>query len=251
MNRTDLVAYLDDYLHIDDIADYGPQGIQVETANTDINRIALAVDVSPAVIETAVSWQADMLLVHHGILWRQVERIAGPLGMRVQQLMAHGLNLYAAHLPLDAHPEVGNNAVLGKLFGIGESEWWCSPTNVLIGVVGDLSTPLKLDDLVSQVNSQLHTKARLLAHGPDQVKRLAILSGFGADKVAEVKKLGADTYLTGETSHANFWAASDFGINVIFAGHYATETVGVQALGAHLVEKFGVEVRFFDFPTAM
>ena len=91
----------------------------------------------------------------------------------------------------------------------------------------------------------------MLAHGPAQVERLAILSGFGADKVAEVKALGADTFLTGETSHANFWAASDFGINLIFAGHYATETVGVQALGAHLADKFGVEVRFFDFPTAM
>jgi dinuclear metal center YbgI/SA1388 family protein len=251
MNRADLIAYLDSYLNIDDIADYGPQGLQVETNNAEVNRIALAVDVSPTVIETAVSWQADMLLVHHGILWRQVERIAGPLGLRVQQLMAHGLNLYAAHLPLDAHPEVGNNAVLAKRFGITEPEWWCVPTNVPIGVVGDLPTQPSLDNLVSQVNSQLHTKARVLAHGPAQVQRLAILSGFGADKVAEVKKLGADTYLTGETSHANFWAASDFGINVIFAGHYATETVGVQALGAHLVEKFGVETHFFDFPTAM
>ncbi len=251
MDRADLVAYLDDYLHIADIEDYGPQGLQVETTNTSVKRIALAVDVSPAIIETAVSWQADMLLVHHGILWRQVERIAGPLGARVQQLMAHGLNLYAAHLPLDAHPEVGNNAVLAKLFGISEPEWWCSPTNVPIGVVGNLNTPLTLDDLVSQVNSQLQTKARVLAHGSAQVQRLAILSGFGADKVADVKQLGADTYLTGETSHANFWAASDFDINIIFAGHYATETVGVQTLGVHLVEKFGVEIRFFDFPTTM
>jgi dinuclear metal center YbgI/SA1388 family protein len=251
MDRTDLVAYLDNYLHIADISDYGPQGLQVETVNADVKRIALAVDVSPTIIETAVSWQADMLLVHHGILWREVERIAGPLGARVQQFMAHGLNLYAAHLPLDAHPEVGNNAVLGKLFGMTQPEWWCSPTNVPIGIVGDLITPLTLDDLVSQVNSQLQTTARVLAHGPAQVQRLAILSGFGADKVAEVKQLGADTYLTGETSHANFWAASDFGINLIFAGHYATETVGVQALGAHLAEKFGVEVRFFDFPTGM
>ncbi|MCP4417067.1 MAG: Nif3-like dinuclear metal center hexameric protein [Chloroflexi bacterium] len=251
MDRADLVAYLDDYLHIADIVDYGPQGLQVETTNTSVKRIALAVDVSPAIIETAVAWQADMLLVHHGILWRQVERIVGPLGARVQQLMAHGLNLYAAHLPLDAHPEVGNNAVLAKLFGISELEWWCSPTNVPIGVVGNLNTPLTLDGLVSQVNSQLQTKARVLAHGSAQVQRLAILSGFGADKVADVKQLGADTYLTGETSHANFWAASDFDINIIFAGHYATETVGVQALGVHLVEKFGVEIRFFDFPTAM
>jgi putative NIF3 family GTP cyclohydrolase 1 type 2 len=118
MDRAELVNYLDSYLRIGDIADYGPQGLQVETANTSVNRIALAVDVSPTIIETAVSYQADMLLVHHGVLWRQVERIAGPLGERVRQMMAHGLNLYAAHLPLDAHPEVGNNAVLARLCGV-------------------------------------------------------------------------------------------------------------------------------------
>jgi putative NIF3 family GTP cyclohydrolase 1 type 2 len=108
-----------------------------------------------------------------------------------------------------------------------------------------------LDDLVRHINTELNTSATVLAHGPKTVQRLAILSGFGADKVAEAKALGADTFLTGETSHANYWAASDFGLNVIFAGHYATETVGVQALGAHLTEKFGIETRFFDFPTKM
>lgn len=251
MDRTELVTYLDNYLRIAEIADYGPQGLQVETTNTEVKRIALAVDVSPMVIETAVSYQADMLLVHHGVLWRQVERIAGPLGERVRQMMAHGLNLYAAHLPLDAHPEVGNNAVLARMFGVTDVDWWYSPTNVPIAVVGDVPAQPRLDALVHQVNSQLNTTAHVLAYGPAQVQRLAILSGFGADKVAEAKALDADTFLTGETSHANYWAASDYGLNVIFAGHYATETVGVQALGAQLTEKFGVETRFFDFPTKM
>ncbi|WP_420628334.1 Nif3-like dinuclear metal center hexameric protein [Candidatus Leptofilum sp.] len=251
MDRAELVAYLDEYLRISEIVDYGPQGLQVETSNSEVKRIALAVDVSPMIIETAVSTQADMLLVHHGVLWRQVERIAGPLGERVRQMMAHGLNLYAAHLPLDAHPEVGNNAVLAKMFGVTNVEWWCSPTNVPIAVVGSVPTQPSLDELVGQVNSQLNTNAHVLVHGPAKVQRLAVLSGFGADKVAEAKALGADTFLTGETSHANYWAAADFGMNVIFAGHYATETVGVQALGAHLAKKFGVETRFFDFPTAM
>ena len=251
MDRAELVTYLDNYLRIAEIADYGPQGLQVETANTEVERIALAVDVSPMVIETAVSYQADMLLVHHGVLWRQVERIAGPLGERVRQMMANGLNLYAAHLPLDAHPEVGNNAVLARMFGVTDVDWWYSPTNVPIAVVGDVPAQPSRDALVHQINSQLNTEATVLAHGPAQVQRLAILSGFGADKVAEAKALGADTFLTGETSHANYWAASDFGLNVIFAGHYATETMGVQALGAHLTEKFGVETRFFDFPTNM
>lgn len=251
MKCTELTTYLDDYLRIADIVDYGPQGLQVETEQTEIRRIALAVDASPAVIETAVAWNADLLLVHHGILWRNVERIAGPLGKRVRLLMRHGLNLYAAHLPLDAHPEVGNNAVLARMFGVTVEEWWCTPTNVPIGVMGPVAERPSLTHLVQQINDQLHTQCRVLAHGPEQVSRMAIVSGFGADEVAAAKALGADTFLTGETSHANYWAASDYGLNVIFAGHYATETVGVQALGQHLAQKFGLDVKFFDFPTQM
>lgn len=250
MKREELVSYLDDYLHIHEIKDYGPQGLQVETANGEIARVALAVDVSPEILTTAVSWQADLLLVHHGILWRDVERIAGPLGERVRLMMQHGLNLYAAHLPLDAHPEVGNNAVLAKMFGLQHIEWWFDPMGTKLAVRG-LVEPLPLETFTAQVNDLLHTEARVLAHGPSRVHRLAILSGAGAGEVGLAKAWGADTYLTGETSHAHFYAASDYGLNVIFAGHYATETVGVQALGAHLAEKLGVEVQFFDFPTRM
>ncbi len=251
MKRDELVSYLDAYLRINDIADYGPQGLQVETENQEVRRVALAVDVSPHIINTAVAWQADLLLVHHGILWRSVERIAGPLGERVRRLMKHGLNLYAAHLPLDAHPEVGNNAVLAQQLGVDIADWWCAPTGTPIGVIGPVAGAPHLADLVARVEQVLHAKTAVLAHGPQNVQRLAIVSGFGADKVAEAKALGADTFLTGETSHQNYWAAADYGLNVIFAGHYATETGGVKALGQHLAERFDLEVKFFDFPTNM
>lgn len=251
MKRIDLVTYLDNYLQLADIADYGPQGLQVETANEEITRVALAVDVSPPIIDTAVNWGADLLLVHHGILWRSVEPIAGPLGARVRGLMQHGLNLYAAHLALDAHPEVGNNAVLARTFGVEVASWWGAPTGTPIGVLGPIAGQPDIADLAAQVEAKLNTAVTLLAHGPRQVSQMAILSGFGADKVAEAKSLGADTFLTGETSHQNYWAASDHGLNVLFAGHYATETVGVQALGQHLARQFDLEVKFFDFPTHM
>lgn len=250
MKRSDLIAYLDDYLHINAIKDYGPQGLQVETDNEEINRIALSVDVAPVIIETAAEWQADMLLVHHGIFWRNIERIAGPLGVRVRKMMQYGLNLYAAHLPLDAHQVVGNNAVLANLFGLQEIEWWFEPMGTPLGVIGSRE-PILLADLVEQVDDQLDTTSQVLAYGPAKVERIAILSGFGADQVAQAKALGADTYLTGERSHAQYWQAADHNINVIFAGHYATETVGVQALGRHLNNKFGLEIKFFDFPTEM
>ena len=251
MKREKLIAYLDEYLQIDAIKDYGPQGLQVETDNKTIKRIALAVDTAPPVIEAAAAWKADMLLVHHGVLWRTVERIAGPLGERVRALLRHGINLYAAHLPLDAHPQVGNNAVLARMFGVEVEDWWGAPTGVPLGVIGLVAGSPSLTHLTAQIEEQLNCRVRVLAHGPKHVSRMAILSGFGADEVAAAKALGADTYLTGETSHANYWAAADYGLNVIFAGHYATETVGVQALGQHLADQFDLDVKFFDFPTEM
>lgn len=251
MKRADLVEFLDVFLRVGEISDYGPQGLQVETDNETIQRVALAVDVSPTIIETAVAWNADLLLVHHGVLWRSVERVAGPLGERVRLMMRHGLNLYAAHLPLDAHPEVGNNAVLAQLCGLMIVDWWYKPMGTALGVYGALAAPIARTDFVAHIERELHTTARVLAYGPEQVRHLAILSGFGADKVAEAKALGADTYLTGEASHAHYWAAADWGMNVILAGHYATETVGVQALGRLLAQKFDLDVRFFDFPTTM
>jgi len=251
MERRQLVQYLDAYLRIAEISDYGPQGLQVEAENTHIQRVALAVDAALPAIQAAADWGADMLLVHHGILWRSVERIAGPLGERVRGLLAHGINLYAAHLPLDAHPEVGNNAVLAQMFGVSITRWWCEEKGAALAALGQLAAPRPVVELAEEVGRKLNGRIRLLPHGPENAHTIAILSGFGADYIGQAKALGADTFITGETSHANYWAAADYGLNLIYAGHYATETVGVQALGRHLVDKFGLEVKFFDFPTEM
>lgn len=251
MNTTDLITYLDAYLRIAEIDDYGPQGLQVEAANPQIQRIALAVDVAPPIINAAAQWGADMLLVHHGILWRSVERLAGPLGQRVRLLLQNNMHLYAAHLPLDAHPKVGNNAILAATLGVDVQQWWCAPKGTPLAVLGTLAAAMPFSQFVELVESRLSTTATVLPHGPQHVQNVAILSGFGADQVAAVRELGADTFLTGETSHANYWAAADYGLNVIFAGHYATETVGVRALGRHLADQFGVAVKFLDFPTTM
>lgn len=251
MKRRELVTYLDDYLQLNEIEDYGPQGLQVEAANTEIERVALAVDAAPNVIEAAAEWGADMLLVHHGILWRTVERIAGPLGHRVRLLLANQINLYAAHLALDAHPTVGNNAVLAQMLGVDVEDWWCPQGGAMIGVCGPVEPGLTVQALAQRAEDKLATSVRLLAHGPATVGRMAIISGFGADEVGAAKAVGADTFLTGETSHAHYWAAADHELNVLYAGHYATETVGVRALGDHLAQHFGLATRFLDFPTGM
>lgn len=249
MKAKELIAYLDEYLQIKTINDYGPQGLQVEADNPAVQRIALTVDTAPDTILAAAEWKADMLLVHHGILWRNVEPIVGPLGRRIRLLLENHIHLYAAHLALDAHPVVGNNAVLARMIGLENIDWWCDVMGTKIGVIGE--TKKSLTEIQMQLNDALQTKTRVLCYGPDPVQKLAIVSGFGADRVAEAKELGADTLLTGETSHANFYAAADYKMNVIFAGHYATETVGVRTLGDHLVTQFQLETRFFDFPTAM
>jgi dinuclear metal center YbgI/SA1388 family protein len=251
MDRNELVSYLDEYLHLNEIEDHGPQGLQVEAEAGPIRRIALAVDAAPEVIATAADWGADMLLVHHGILWRSVERIAGPLGRRVRLLLDSQINLYAAHLALDAHPAVGNNAVLARMLGVEVGSWWCPQGGVMLAVCGPAEPGLTVQALARRAEEQLATTVRVLAYGPATVGQLAILSGFGADEVGAAKAAGADTFLTGETSHAHYWAAADHGLNVLFAGHYATETVGVRALGDHLAGRFGLETRFLDFPTGM
>jgi putative NIF3 family GTP cyclohydrolase 1 type 2 len=144
---------------------------------------------------------------------------------------------------------VGNNAVLARMIGLEKIDWWCEVMGTKIGVIGEINE--LLSDIQLLLNDSLQTTVRVLNYGSEKVHNLAIVSGFGADRVAEAKEMGADTLITGETSHANYYAAADYGMNVIFAGHYATETVGVRALGEHLVNKFQLETQFFDFPTAM
>lgn len=251
MDRNQLVTYLDTLLDIHAVGDYGPQGLQVEAARDTVTRVALAVDTAPAVIAAAADWGAHMLLVHHGIFWGGPERLVGALGERVRALLHHDIHLYAAHLALDAHPEVGNNAVLAQRLGVPVEAWWYESKGTRLAVVGSLAAPLALEAFIGRITTALAVTPRVLAHGSAAVQRVAVLTGGGAGAVAAARATGADTYVTGETSHAHYWAAADYGMNVIFAGHYATETVGVQALGAHLNRHFGIETRFFDFPTQM
>lgn len=251
MKRDELIKFLDGYLRLQEIEDFGPQGLQVEADKDEIQRIALAVDAPPPVIQAAADWGADMLLVHHGILWKDLQPIAGPLGRRVRLLLGNQINLYSAHLVLDAHPEVGNNAVLARMLGVDVQEWWCPMGGAMLGVCGPVAAGTTLQALVDLVQEQLGIAPKVQAHGPAAINKVAIVSGFAPDQVAAAAALGADTYVTGETYHANYYAASDYGLNVIFAGHYATETVGVQALGRLLVERFGLTTHFLDFPTGL
>lgn len=250
MKRDELVTYLDDYLQIKAIKDYGPQGLQIE-GRQEVQRIIGLVDAHQPCVEAAIEANADLMLVHHGIFWGPPKRLADSYGRLVRTYMEANLNLYAAHLALDAHHEVGNNAELARRLGLTVQDWWGVVNGVPLAALAEAEEPIALDVLVARFHEAVGTIKVLQAHGPSMVKRVGILSGFGANNIEEAASLGCDTYITGETSHAQYYEALNAGINLIYAGHYTSETVGVQALGLHLQEKFGIEFQFIDLPTGM
>lgn len=250
VNRTDLVAYLDDYLRISEIKDYGPQGLQIEGCN-DIRRIVGLVDAHQPCVDAALDRHADLMLVHHGIFWGTPKRLVGSYGKLVRSFMQANLNLYAAHLALDAHPEIGNNAELARRLGLEVIDWWGIINGTNLAALCTTSDTIAIDELVVRFEKMVGLVKVVLAHGPKTVRRVGILSGSGASHIEEAAELGCDTFLTGETSHAQYYDALNAGINVIYGGHYTTEIVGVQALGQHLAERFEIAFEFVDLPTGM
>jgi dinuclear metal center YbgI/SA1388 family protein len=250
MKRTELVEYLDTYLRIADIRDYGPQGLQVE-GREEVEKIVGLVDAQQPCVDAAIGQDADLMLVHHGIFWGTPKPLCDGYGQLVRTMLTANLNLYAAHLALDAHPEVGNNAELARRLGLEVTGWWGNANGVKLAVLAQAAHGVKLDELVGRFEQHVGPVKLVQSYGPRIIHRVGILSGFGARDIDEAARLGCDLYLTGETSHAQYYDALNAGINVIYGGHYTTETVGVQALGQHLQEKFGVEFEFIDLPTGL
>jgi dinuclear metal center YbgI/SA1388 family protein len=248
MKRSELVAYLDEFLRINEIRDYGPQGLQVE-GREEVQRIIGLVDAHQPCVEAALGQSADLMLVHHGIFWGGPKPLRGSYGRLIRSLLEANLNLYAAHLALDAHPEVGNNAELARRLGLEVIDWWGNANGVKLAALATTPHGLKIDYLVDRFEKHVGPIKLAQCFGPRIIHRVGILSGFGAREIEEAAALGCDLYLTGETSHAQYYDAQNAGINVIYGGHYTTETVGVQALGKHLQEKFDIEFEFIDLPT--
>lgn len=250
MQRDELIHYLDDYLKIAEIKDYGPQGLQIE-GRADVQRIVGMVDAHQPCVEAALAQGADLLLVHHGIFWGGPQKLSGSFGKLVRTYIQADLNLYAAHLALDAHQEIGNNAELARRLGLDIEEWWGKVNGVPLASLAQSSKPMTVETLVQRYEKEVGPVKLVLAHGPAQIRRVGILSGFGARQIEEAAALGCDAFITGETSHAQYYDALNAGINVIYGGHYTSETVGVQALGHHLQEKFGLDFEFIDLPTGL
>ena len=241
-----LIESLDDWMQPETFRDYAPNGLQV-CGRTEIRRVALGVTASQAVIDAAVEWNADALLVHHGYFWKNESPcLTGMKGARVRKLMAHDLNLLAYHLPLDCHRSFGNNVTLLNQLG-----WTaCEPIEATGALLwrATLAEPLSPPSVARHVESCLERTPLLIqsAQGRAQVRDVIVCTGGAQDSIHQAATYGADLYLSGEISERTTHEARELGVHYLAAGHHATERYGVQALGGRLEAELNLEVQFFD-----
>jgi len=245
-----IVHFLDEFLRIRDFPDFdGAQnGLQVE-ATPRVRRIGAAVDASIEVIHRAAEGGVDLLLVHHGLYWDGLRPLTGRSFRRVAPLIQRGVALYAAHLPLDAHPEIGNATLLARALGWTPAGPFGAFRGVHLGVRTEVE--LRRDALVRQISGLVGAPVHLIPGGPEGIRRVGVVTGAGAGMIREAASEGLDTLITGEGPHHSHADAMEFGLNVVYAGHYATETWGVQALARLTGERFGLPWEFLDAPSGL
>ena len=243
MQRKELDAYLDQYLEVARFRDYCPNGLQVEGREA-VERIVSGVTASMALLEAAEAENADAILVHHGYFWRGEDpRLTGNRRSRIALLLRAGINLFAFHLPLDAHPEVGNNASLARRLGLVATGRFGEQDIGWHGHADDIAT---LAALAARVEERLQRKPLVIGDPSRPVRRIAWCTGAAQGYLEDAVRLGVDVYVSGEVSEQTVHLARESGVAYVAAGHHATERYGVQALGAHLAGRFGIEHRFVD-----
>ena len=246
---TDILAELDRLLTPTRFEDYCVNGLQVPGPAL-VETVATGVSAQAELFELAADERADLLLVHHGLLWGSgVRMIDAQLKRRLKLLFEAEMALAAYHLPLDAHPELGNNALLAKALDAVGMEPFARHHGQPIGFVASLpGDGLPAQELFDRVHAITSREPLVFEAGPERVRRVAIVSGAGADYLEEALAAGADALLTGEISERSMAQARELGLHLISAGHYATETLGIRRLGEHLAERFGVRHVFIDVP---
>ena len=250
MELESILQYLNAFLQLDSHPDYpnAMNGLQVEGPR-EVRHICAAVDASEAAIEEAARRGADLLLVHHGMFWDGARPLTGRRFRKVSRMISAGMGLYSVHLPLDSHPEVGNCALLAQRLGIELKGRFGAFQGTQIGWWGTVEADREAFRAV--VEKAVAGPVRLLAGGKPSLSRVGVVTGGGGSLLGEALKTGLDGYVTGEASHHTFVDAAEEGINVYLAGHYATETLGVQALAEHLAVSFGLTWDFVDLPSGM
>jgi len=250
MHLNESVQYLDEILRTREVGDY-PQahnGLQVENSGS-ISRIGAAVDASESVIREAVEAQVDFLIVHHGLFWNGVQRITGATYRKTRLLMEADMAVYSSHLPLDIHPEIGNNALLAAAIGLQNGEPFFESAGQTVGLrfEAEISREVLRNQLARAVGSAVH----MAPGGPVLARKIGIVTGGAGGDIAKAAASGIDTFITGEGPHWSYTAAEELGVNLFYAGHYATETFGVKALAELLSQKLALPWQFIDHPTGL
>lgn len=246
----EVTAWIDGYLRIRELPDYDGaiNGLQVQNGGR-VTQVVAAVDASQASIEAAATQPGSLLLVHHGLFWDGNKPVTERRYRRLKAAFDGDVAVYSAHLPLDAHPEVGNNALLARHLGLAVTGPFGRYKDLDVGVHGILE--LDREELARRLATILGATPKLIPGGPYQTKRVALITGGAGSSVLEAAVQGCDTYITGEGAHHTWFDAMEGGVNLIYAGHWATETLGVKALAEKISEEFKVPYEFFAQPTGL
>lgn len=247
----EVVEFLDSYLNIREVPDYpgALNGLQV-TSRSPVERISAATDACQVTIEMAAEEGSQLLLVHHGLFWHNVAPLTGRTYRRVRALFDADLALYSAHLPLDLHAEIGNNVLLAAALDVQMEGRFGSHMGIEgLGVWAAADLPLT--ELSKRVQRACGGEPLVIPGGPAHVRRIGIVTGGAGDMVGQAAADGLDTLITGEGSHHTFHEATELGVNLIYAGHYATETFGVRALAERTAAEFDLEWGFLEHPTGL
>jgi dinuclear metal center YbgI/SA1388 family protein len=246
ITRTELHAYLDEQLQISRFQDYCPNGLQVE-GKPEIKVLVTGVTASQALLDAAVKQHADAILVHHGYFWRgESQTVTGLKYQRLKTLLANDINLMAYHLPLDAHPEFGNNVQLAKILGLQIDGVITGTGEPAIGLRGKLKAPQLLTEFSSYIASQLGREPTIIAGNERVINTIGWCTGAAQGYIQQAADSGLDAFISGEASEQTTHLARELGIHYIAAGHHATERYGVKALGEHLAQQFDLQHYFID-----
>jgi dinuclear metal center YbgI/SA1388 family protein len=247
---SDVVSYTDRFLRIRDVGDWDNalNGLQIENSGR-VTRIGAAVDVSTRVLTEVGKKNIDFLIVHHGLFWPGLQPVTRFLRRQLQLAFETDMALYSAHLPLDIHPKVGNNAQLVAALGLKSAQPFLEEKGQPVGL--KICVSMQRDELVRKMRKALHGPVKVFDFGPKQLRTIGVVTGAAGSEIYRVAEENIDTFITGEAPHWAAVAAEELGMNLLLGGHYATEVFGVKALAAHLSKRFRVPWEFIDCPTGL
>jgi len=248
-SRDEIVGFCDELLETGSFDDYCPNGLQVPGAG-DVERVVTGVTANLEFLNAAVGSGAQLVLTHHGLLWgSEVTALSEPMAARLRSLLTAEVSLAAYHLPLDAHPEVGNNALLRAELGLEPDERpFGEARGRPIGAIGTAAEPVTVKELSDRLAEVTGQEALVFDSGPERISTVGLVTGSGGFAIHEAGRLGLDALVTGEPSEPVMGEAREYGIHFLAGGHYATERLGIRRLGELVAERFGVEHEFIDVP---